>query len=156
MSTVPPPPIEPGSPRPASARGCARNALLGCGAVAALIAIALIATMVYLRRHPERMTDFLMKQVESNFASDVTPQEKEDLRAAYAAFRPSLVDGTASRGSLQDMRGILLSKGMRGAVSRQQVRDLTELFRRYARSEPVSSSSSGWTVRPSPPPVPTP
>ncbi len=122
--------------------------------VAALIAIVLIGAMVYLRRHPEQMTDFLMKQVESNFAPDVTAQEKEDLRAAYAAFRPSLVDGTASRGSLEDMRAILLSRGMRGAVSREQVHDLTELFRRQAR--PATRSGSGSSVRPSPSLAPTP
>lgn len=155
MSTTPPPPIEPGSPRRASARGCARNALLGCGAVAALIAIALVAAMIYLRRHPEQMTDLLMRQVESNLASDVTPQDKEDLRAAYEDFRRSLVDGTASRRPLQDMRSILLSKGMRSSVSRKQVHDLTEVFRNGARSGAPTSSSRA-TAGPPPTPVATP
>jgi hypothetical protein len=132
-----------------------RGALLGCGAVAALIAIGLVAMMIYMRRHPERMTDLLMRQVETNFAADVTAQEKEDLRSAYDRFRRSLVDGTAPRQSLQDMRGILLSRGMRSSVTRDQVHALTEVFRTGARPDTPGRASTAPPIAPVRP-LPTP
>lgn len=142
MSTVAPPPIEPGAPGRASGRrGCARQALVGCGALALVVAVALISILVYLRRHPERMTDVLMRQVESGFAADVTAQEKEDLRASYSRFRESLVRGTANRQSLQDIRSVLLSRGMGSTVSRDQVHALTEIFRNGARPDAPTGSS---------------
>jgi hypothetical protein len=126
---------------------------VGCGAFAALIALCLVAVLVYLRRHPEKMTDALMEQVQSNFAADVTAQEKEDLRAAYTDFRRSLVDGTASRQSLQDMRGVLLSRGLHSSVSREQVRSLTEIFR--GGSRPARAPAAPASDR-QPAPAPTP
>jgi hypothetical protein len=142
MASVAPPPIEPGDPRPGvTGRGCARSALIGCGAVALVIAVAMISFLIYIRRHPERMTDALMRQVESNFASDVTPQEKEDLRAAYSSYRETLVRGTASRQSLQDLRSVMMSGGFGRAVTRDQVRNMTEIFRTGARRDAPTGTS---------------
>ena len=157
MASVAPPPIEPGGPRPgASGRGCARQALVGCGAVALVVAVGLISFLIYLRRHPERMTDAVMNQVQSNFAPDVTAQDKEDLRAAYAAFRPKLVNGTASRQSLQDLRSILMSGGFGSSVSREQVRQLIEIFRTGTRRDAPTGTSPGSLSTTIPAPARTP
>ncbi len=117
------------TPPPAARRGCLKNALIGCGAVALLVLIGMIGSIIYMRRNPQAMTDLMMRQIESNYASDVTEQEKTDLRAAYAEFRRALVNGSASRRWLQDMRTTLLSGGPSTPVTREQVRTLTETFR---------------------------
>lgn len=158
MASVVPPPIEPGAPRAGvTGRGCARSALIGCGAVAAVIAIAMISFVIYIRRHPERMTDALMNQVYSNFAPDVTPQEREDLRAGYSAYREKLVRGTASRQSLQDLRSVMMSGGFTSTVTRDQVRSMTEIFRTGARRDaPTGTSPASRSPAASPSPATTP
>ena len=72
--------------------GMSGSKLLMIGLIVCMLGMG-FGMMIYMRRHPEQMTDLLMRQVESNFAADVTTQEKEDLRSAYDRFRRSLVDG---------------------------------------------------------------
>ena len=100
--------------------------------MAAILAIGFLGFILYMRRNPERMTDLMMRQVESNYASDVTPQEKEELRSAYAEFRKVLVSGHADSRWLADMRSTVLSAGPTSPVTREQVRSLTDIFRRGA------------------------
>jgi hypothetical protein len=75
---------------PADRRGCLKKALIGCGAVALLVAICFIGLLVYVRQRPDALTDIVMKQVESHYAPDVTAEEKQQLRDAYADFRTAL------------------------------------------------------------------
>jgi hypothetical protein len=117
---------------PADRRGCLRKALIGCGAVALLIAICFIGLLIYVRQRPDALTDIVMKQVESHYAADVTAEEKQQLRDAYADFRTALREHRVSREPLDRMRTTLVSSGSQSEVSREQVRSLTELFRRTA------------------------
>jgi hypothetical protein len=73
-----------------------------------------------------------MKQVESHYAADVTAEEKQQLRDAYADFRTALREHRVNREPLERMRTTLVSSGSQSEVSREQVRSLTELFRRTA------------------------
>jgi hypothetical protein len=139
---APPPPVE----APADRRGCLKKSLIGCGVVAILIAACLIAVIVYVRQRPDVFTDMVMKQVESHYAADVTAEEKEQLRSAYADFRTALREHRVSRDPLDRMRTTLVSSGSQSEVTRQQVRDLTELFRKAA---------GGGVPAPSPVPVST-
>ena len=129
MSTVPPAiptptPLEPGPPR----KGCARNALIGCGALALLIVLCLVAFMIYVQKKPTAITDFMMRQIESSYAADVTESEKSDLRAAYADFREAVQANRARREPLERVRRIM-TFNRTGEVTREQVRELTEVFR---------------------------
>ena len=143
---VPPAPIEP----PAAGRGWGKKLLIGCGVVALVVAACLLALILYLRQRPEAVTDVVMNQVESHYAPDVTAREKEDLRAAYAGFRSALKEHRISREPLDRMRTTLVSSGAQNEISRAQVRELTELFRRYSGSEPGSSAPPVPSPRPSP------
>lgn len=128
--TIPPPaPIEPAPPR----RGCARTALIGCGAAALLVVLCLVGFMIYVQKRPTAITDFMMRQIESNYASDVTEVEKAELRAAYAEFRQAVETKRAEREPLERVRRIL-TFNRTGEVSREQVRELTEVFREAAGS----------------------
>jgi hypothetical protein len=123
-----------------------KKVLIGCGAVALLIAVCFIAVLIYVRQRPEVLTDIVMKQVESHYAADVTAEEKQQLRSAYADFRTALREHRVNRDPLDRMRTTLVSSGSQSEISREQVRSLTELFRRTA----------GGTAAPSPAPVLTP
>jgi hypothetical protein len=122
-SPIVPPPIEPGR----APGGCARGGLIGCGAAAILVLILMALLLAYVRRKPEALTDLMMGQIERNLASDVTVEEKEKLRTAYAAFRARLQEHRVSGEALERLRSVL-SDAARGPVGREQVRELTRVF----------------------------
>ena len=126
--------------------------MVGCGVIALIVAACLLGHVLYLRQHPETATDFAMKQVESHYAADVTPQEKADLQAAYAEFRKALREHRVAREPLEGMRSRLMVGGSQNEISREQVRDLTAVFRQGAasKSAPGSSATPAPSPRPSP------
>jgi hypothetical protein len=159
VSTIPPPP-PPGAPvplpppGPPAGRGCWRTGLIGCGIAGIVCLILLITGIVYIRSHPEAMTDFVMGRVEAGYAADVTEQDKTELRAAYAAYREKARRHAVSSRSLDRVR-IVLSRTA-GSISRDQVHDLTAAFREAAGlpavpSSPSSPSSTGPPGTPVPP-----
>ena len=154
MSTpIPPPPtviVAPG-PEPAG-KGCLKKTLIGCGGVALVCAVGFIAFILYVRQRPETITDAVMKQVESHFAPDVTADEKAQLRAAYADFRVALKEHRLGREPLDRMRTTLVSGGAQSEVTREQVRQMTELFRQAVSS--ARPAGTPGALAPSPHPTP--
>lgn len=138
MTTVPPtgfvpPPVE---PAPAG-KSCLKTGLIGCGVVALVGVLACVAFIFYVQKKPEAITDFMMKQIEKNYAPDVTEQEKEDLRTAYAAFRKTLEeDKKPPQEPMERMGTTLRFRPGAGHVTREQVRELTRVFREAAGLEP--------------------
>ena len=145
---VPPAPIQPG----VSGSGWGKKVLIGCGVVALIVAACLLGLILYLRQHPETATDFAMKQVETHYAADVTPQEKNDLHAAYAQFRVALKEHRVPREPLEGMRSRLMVGGSQNEITREQVRDLTAVFRQAAgsRAAPGSPTATAPSPRSSP------
>jgi hypothetical protein len=150
VSTVPTPgppaapaPVEPGPPR----GGCGRGALIGCGVALLLVIVCLAVFVFYARRKPEVFTDLMMSQVERHYAPDVTAEEKDRLRSAYARFRRRLEARQVSSEPLERLRTILSVPAAQG-VSREKVRELTEVF---------EAAAAGLAVTPPgrPEPVPT-
>ena len=133
-------PIEPGKP---ARGGCARGVAIGCAAAGLLAILCVAVFFAYVRRHPETATDVMMGQVEKRYASDVTRQEKDHLQAAYAEFRRGLVEKRYGPEPLERVRSIL-SGSARRQITRDQVRELTEVFEQTARS----SSGGGATATP--------
>jgi hypothetical protein len=146
-----PPPIEPA----ASGGGWGKKVLIGCGVIALILATCLVGVILYLRQHPEMATDFVMRQVDTNLAADVTSGEKEDLHAAYAEFREALRQHRVAQEGLEGMRSRLTARGSQNEVTREQVRDLTALFRRAAGSSRTPGASAA-PLPPSPSPRPSP
>jgi len=114
--------------------------------------VILAAFIVYSRRRPEVLTDLMMGQVERNLAPDVTSGERDRLRAAYAAFRETLKDRRYDRKPLERLRGVLSVSSAQG-ITRERVRELTEIFETAARGRPVPPAGS---LAPSPAFSPTP
>ena len=153
MSSAPPPGYAAPIPPPVAPRsGCLKNGLIGCGVAALLVLICLIGGMLYLRRHPQAITDYVMKQIAGTYAPDVTEAEKADLRAAYATFRERMRQGTADTRSLERVRTVVLRGGPRSEISREQVRELTAAFREAVGAPPAGTPS----VPPSPAASPSP
>ncbi len=149
---VPPAAPAPIEPAPAG-RGCGKNALIGCGVVAVVLAAACLAFILYARSKPEVITDFVMKQIESHYASDVTNGDKQELRAAYADFRKALHERRVSRDPLDRMRATLMTSGSQNEIHHEQVRELIVLFRTGAGARSVAPEVSPPAVaspRPSP------
>jgi hypothetical protein len=145
-----PAPIEPGPPR----GGCLRGGLIGCGVAALLVLVLLGGSFAYVRRHPEALTDWMMKRVESGYAPEVTAAEKQRLETAYGRFRVRLQERRVPRADLERLRGILSSTAM-GSFSRDEVRELTELFERGPEPPPPTSPTEAKPY-PTPPIPPTP
>jgi hypothetical protein len=114
------------------------------------VLLVIVGSFLYIRRNPQAITDFVMGQVESHYASDVTEQDKADLRAAYAAYRERLKAGKASPEPLQRMRSIFVGGGSNNQITRDQVHDLTAAFREAAKG---SSSGPSATAVPITPPA---
>jgi hypothetical protein len=113
--------------------------LIGCGVVALICVLAFVAFIFYVQNKPEAVTDFMMKQIEKNYAPDVTQQEKEDLRTAYAAFRKTLEedkDKKPPKEPMERLQTTLRFGGKSGQITREQVRELTRAFREAAGLEP--------------------
>ncbi|MEP6768586.1 MAG: hypothetical protein ABJC61_07960 [Acidobacteriota bacterium] len=142
MSTVTPPTGSFSTPMPSDTppggpRGCWRTALIGCGIAGLLVLLCIVGSCLYLRRNPQAMTDFFMARVDSALASDVTDQERADLHTAYSAYRERLQRSGPQRRSLDQIQTILL-RNRAGSVSREQVRQLTAVFREGAGLPPAT------------------
>ena len=144
-------PIEPAR-RPG---GCARGALIGCGSAAILVLLLFGAFTIYVRRKPEALTDLLVRQIESNFAKDVTEQEKADLHSAYADFRVALKERRVGQEPLDRLRAVATA-GMSGPVGPDQVRELAASFRKASSSGARSSDGGASGSAPAPVLSPTP
>jgi len=136
VSTLPPaapPPIQPVPPR----SGCGKRVLVGCGIAALAVAALCLGLILYVRSKPQVITDFVMRQVESHYASDVTETDKRELRDAYAEFRKALVDGRVRKEPLERMRTTLMTGGG-SDINHEQVREMIRLFRDKGGSTPSS------------------
>ena len=139
-------PIEPGrSPR----GGCARGVAIGCAGAGLLAILCVAAFFAYVRRHPETATDVMMGQVEKRYASDVTSEDKERLRASYQEFRRGLVAKRYGPEPLERVRSIL-SGSARRQITRDQVLELARVFEEAARGRSGGGASPPATPSPGP------
>ncbi|HEX9689990.1 MAG TPA: hypothetical protein VGB47_13055 [Thermoanaerobaculia bacterium] len=145
MSTAPP--IEPAPAGLPSNLGCWKGALLGCGAAAILVVAALVGLGVYIQKRPATVTDLLMERIHARYASDVAEPDKADLDAAYADFRKSLEDRRIRQ---EDMERVRDTVPLRGQVRREEVLELTKIFREAARGA-LPAASPGAVSGASPP-----
>ena len=124
------PPIEPAPAGLPANRGCWKGALLGCGAVAILLVAAFVGIGIYIQNKPETVTDLLMERIRSGYASDVTEDDKEALEDAYDDFREALVTRRVDKEDVERVRdAVKLGRD----VDRDEVRELTRVFREVTR-----------------------
>ena len=141
---APPPPAGVAATPPG---GCLRKGLIGCGVVGFALLLACIGAVLYLRRNPQVVTDYAVRQVEEHAAPDVTGEDKTDFRAAYAAYRERLRSGSSDPGPAQRLRSVLMQGGARNEFTREQVHALTESFR---QATAAGAASPAPTAPPTP------
>lgn len=146
---IPPAPIEPGRAR----GGCGRAGLIGCGAAAIVVLILFAIFLIYARRKPEVLTDLMMGQIERNLAPEVTAEEKQRLREAYAGFRRRVQEGRVGPEPMERLRAIL-SSATRGAIGSEKVRELMAVFQAAAPPAGATPAPSGPVPVPALSPTP--
>jgi hypothetical protein len=72
-----------------------------------------------------------MKQIESHYGPDVTADQKQDLRAAYADFRKAITERRVRPETAQKIQFTFSSSASRGLTA-EQVRQLAAEFREAA------------------------
>jgi hypothetical protein len=143
------PPIEPAPPGAASNRGCWKAALLGCGACAILLVVALVGIGIYVQKRPSAVTDLLMDRIRASYAAEVTAEDKAELDSAYAHFRQEL---EAKKISKEDIERVRDAVKIGREVGRSEVHELTQVYREavaHVRGAPA-------TTEPAPIPAATP
>lgn len=108
---------------------------------------ALVGLGVYIQKRPATVTDLLMERIRARYASDVTEPDKADLDAAYADFRKALEDRRIRQ---EDMERVRDAVTLRGQVHREEVLELTKIFRGAARGA-LPATSPGPVSGASPP-----
>jgi hypothetical protein len=139
-SPVPPavPPIQ----APAGRAGCARVAFIGCGALALVLLAVVVGLFLYVRRNPTFLTDLMMNQIESHFASDVTEEDKRDLRAAYQEFRSAVGEKRVNQEAVRRVQ-VTFTSSRSSTVDREQVHTLTRAFREAAAPAAPRAATPG-------------
>ena len=147
--TPPPPPpspfqpIQPGpAPVPGKTGGCGKPVVIGCLVVLVLAGIGLAGMIWYVTRHYDELMNMSLRQSEAQiFAQmpeDVTPEERERLRAAFEGARQVYADRplqeVAQQG--QQIQFKLLEMVRKGkSMTRQDVLELTEMLEALAGTE---------------------
>jgi hypothetical protein len=132
-------PIEPAPPGSTSNRGCWKAALLGCGAAAILLVVALVGIGIYVQKRPAAVTDLLMERIRAGYAADVTAEDKSELDAAYADFRRELEAKRVTKDAMERVRDAVK---IGREVGRDEVHDLTRVFREAVRHAGAPGSGS--------------
>lgn len=149
MSTAPP--IEPAPAGLPANRGCWKGALLGCGGVAILLVAAFVGIRIYLQNEPAALTDLLMERVRAAYAPDVTEEDKAALEDAYADFREALQARRVDKGYDERVRDAVK---LGGEVDREEVHELTRVFRQAAGSRPSNAAPGDLSPAPAATPLP--
>ena len=109
-----------------------------------------MGVFLYVRQNPAFLTDLMMSQIESHFASDVTEEDKRDLRAAYQDFRTAVEQKRVNRDAVRRMQ-FTFSGTRSSTVDHEQVRALIRSFREAAGRPAPAPQAPG---APSPHPTP--
>ncbi|HEV8577879.1 MAG TPA: hypothetical protein VGX68_02255 [Thermoanaerobaculia bacterium] len=147
----PPPPAAPFDPsaRPKSS-GCPKPLIIGCLIIFLLGGVALLGAFYYMTKNASRVLQWSMQQMETGVMAqlpkDVTPEEKERLRQAFADVRQGLQDGRIPPEKLQPAQFKMMEIARKGSsLTRQDVLELTRAL------EEVAGTGGGTTGAESPP-----
>jgi hypothetical protein len=111
-----------------------------------LVVACLVALGVYVQKRPGAVTDMLMDRIRDRYASDVTPQDKADLEAAYSEFRATL---EAKRVRREDLDRVRTTIRLGREIGHEEVVELTRVFREAAAGA-ANAPSPGTSESPAP------
>ena len=151
-----PPPLEPtpfgrppGQPAPAAGRGgCGKPVMFGCAALLVLLGIGAIVFIANAARFSGWLLSWslgnLEKQVMAGLPQDVTPAERERLRAAFGSALGAIRAGRYDPQRLPGMQSEIMEIARnQGKVTRQDVLDLTKALEDIAAGAPHPAPPGG-------------
>ena len=136
----PPPPAAPFDPvaRPKAGGGCPKPLVIGCVAVLLIGGIALLAGFLYIANNAAGVLQWSLNQMENGVMAqlpgDVTPEERDRLRMAFAEVGSGLKSGRITPEQFQPVQFKILELVRKGkSVTRQDILDLTQGLEKVAR-----------------------
>ncbi len=146
----PPPPAAPFDPsaRPKSS-GCPKPLVIGCLVLLVLAGAGFLGFFYYVSRNMGKMMNFSLEQskpaILAKLASDVTPEERRRLEAAFDAARQRFAT-TEDVKEIAQASQALNSKMVELAwkkdpITRQEVQELTRILEEVAHKESPPASA---------------
>jgi hypothetical protein len=141
----PPAPFDP-SARPKTG-GCPKPLVIGCIAVILIGGLAALGGFIYMARNATKVLQWSFAQMEkgvlAQLPKDVTPEEKERLRRAFAGVSQGLKDGSIPVEKLQPAQFKMMEIARKGSnLTRQDILDLTRSLEEVAGTEAETPPSS--------------
>jgi len=151
----PPPPAAPFDPvaRPKAGGGCPKPLVIGCVAVLLIGGIALLAGFLYVAKHASGVLQWSLNQMENGVMAqlpgDVTPEERDRLRMAFAEVGSGLKSGRITPEQFQPVQFKILELVRKGkSVTRQDILDLTRALEGAASKQADAPPSAGTAPPP--------
>lgn len=150
ISTPTATPFDP-QPAPAARGGCGRAALLGCGVLLLLTGVAAVIFVVkakdFVRWGFEKMQAEVQAKIEAKMPPDLTAEDRERLRQAFAAATAKASSGEADQAAMQRLQGELVAvvRKAETGLTRDDVVALTVSLEALAGT---AASSPGGAVAP--------
>jgi hypothetical protein len=151
--TTPVAPFKPAAaPEARETPGCRKALLIGCG----LLALLLVAGLVAITLEAPAILSWSFRLAESSITprlpADATPAERQRLHLAFAAAGRTKVADQAGLAKVQGaQRKIMALSNSTGALTHQQVRELTEALEAAAGKPPAPLAMPATPAAPAAP-----
>ncbi len=149
----PPPSPPPAAPFDPNARpktgGCPKPLIIGCLAILVIGGLVLLGAFAYMAKNAGKVLQWSVTQMENGvmakLPADVTQEERDRLRMAFADVTAGLSSGAITPDKFQPVQIKILEIARKEQVTRQDVLDLTRLL------EETAAQKSGASERGVPP-----
>ncbi len=132
-------PFSPEGPKRASP-GCGRWALIGCGGLLLLLAIALVAFFLNIEKLTTWSLGLYERQVMARLPADTTDDEVRRIRDGFAAVNQAVADRTIDPIALQRLPPVVARFAGRERPTREDVETLIEVLEQASGIADVSST----------------
>ena len=154
MEPPQPPPPPPASPFDPNARpktgGCPKPLIIGCVAILLIGGLALLGAFVYMARNANKVlqwsVDKLEQGVMAQLPTDVTQEERDRLRQAFAGVSEGLKSGRITPDKFQPIQRQIFQIALKtDQVTRADIQELTRALEEAAAQ---SGGAGGGTPPP--------
>ncbi|HEY7215779.1 MAG TPA: hypothetical protein VIC28_14205 [Thermoanaerobaculia bacterium] len=143
----PPPPAAPFDPsaRRPKTSGCPKPLVIGCLVFILLGGVALLGGFFFLMKNASGVIQWSMRQMENGVMAqlppDVTPEERQRLRQAFADVSQGLKDGRIKPEEFQPLQFKMMEIARKGNnLTRRDVLELTRALEEVAHKGPPPGS----------------